>query len=101
MRSAYHLAMDRKEGNKGSCTSDDQNKKLWRAIWKVQAPTVVKVFLWKACSNILPTNLKLFRKGITPYALCPICDLYEEMVEHVLWTCEAARDVWVACCAMT
>ena len=60
-------------------------------------PILAKVFLWKACNNILPTKLNLFRKGIVPDALCPICGLHEETVEHVLWTCEAAKDVWSAC----
>ena len=58
---------------------------------------MAKVFLWKACNNILPTKLNVFRKGIVPGALCPICGLHKETVEHVLWTCEAAKDVWSAC----
>jgi hypothetical protein len=97
VRSAYHLALDKKERNRGSCSYEEHSKRLWKIVWKVEVPTVAKVFLWKACSNILPTKLNLFRKGIVPDALCPICDLYEETVKHVLWTCEAAKDVWSAC----
>ncbi|XP_059460149.1 uncharacterized protein LOC132189426 [Corylus avellana] len=41
------------------------------------------------------------RVRITTDALCPICGLTEETVEHVLWTCEAARDVWAVCSART
>jgi hypothetical protein len=30
-------------------------------------------------------------------SLCPICKQEGESVEHILWTCESARDVWAEC----
>jgi hypothetical protein len=29
--------------------------------------------------------------------LCLICMLEEELVEHILWDCDSARDKWAAC----
>lgn len=58
---------------------------------------MVRVFLWKACSNILPTKLNLEKRSVVEDSLCPICRLEGESVEHILWTCESARDVWAAC----
>jgi transcription elongation factor Elf1 len=55
---------------------------------------VAKSFLWKACSNALPTKANLKRRGVTQYSLCPICGTEEEMVVHVLWSCVSAKDVW-------
>lgn len=58
---------------------------------------MVKVFLWKACSNILSTKSNLHKKGIVEDTLCPICRREGETVEHILWTCESAKDVWSVC----
>lgn len=41
------------------------------------------MFLWKACNDILPTKLKLFKIGIVPHSKCSICP--------------SARDVWTGC----
>ena len=101
VRSTYHLAMSKQEGNLGSCSDNEHSRKVWRAIWGIQVPAVTKKFLWKACSNILPTKLNLVKKGINTDPRCPICGLQKETVEHALWTCEAIRDVWVVCSVRT
>jgi hypothetical protein len=56
---------------------------------------VVKVFLWKACNNILPTKHSLHKKGVTEDSLCPLCGLEDETTEHIIWNCQSAQDVWV------
>jgi Fe-S oxidoreductase len=66
-------------------------------VWKLKGPKVVSSFLWKACNNILATQTNLHQRGITQDPLCPICGLVPETVEHSLWTCTAARDVWHDC----
>jgi hypothetical protein len=40
----------------GSCSNRDSNRTLWKAIWKIEVPRATKIFLWKACSGILPTK---------------------------------------------
>lgn len=97
IRSAYHMAKDREEDSRRCSSNYDLSHKLWRTVWNVKASTMVKVFLWKASNNILPSKLNLFRKGITMDALCPICGLVEETMEHILWNCESTWDVWAAC----
>jgi hypothetical protein len=56
---------------------------------------VVKLFLWQACNNILPTKEKLFKRKIIDDPLCPVCCREVETVGHALWSCSAARDVWL------
>lgn len=70
---------------------------MWKAIWNIGVPRVVKMFLWKACSNILPTKEKLFKKHITHGPLCPICSLEIETIGHIFWSCPSARDLWTEC----
>lgn len=38
----------------------------WKQIWKLPTPGVVRNFIWKLCSNILPTKDHLFRRHIVP-----------------------------------
>jgi hypothetical protein len=97
VRSAYHLAKDRFEVDNGSSSNRDSNKVLWKALWAIEGPKAAKSFLWKACSDILPTKDKLFKKNITQDPLCPICCLETETVCHILWSCPLAQDVWAEC----
>ena len=40
-------------------------KALWQGIWNISGARVVKMFLWQACNNILPTKEKLYNKCYT------------------------------------
>jgi hypothetical protein len=90
VRSAYHLAKDKFEVDRGSCSNRDSNRTLWKAIWSIKAPRAAKIFLWKACSDIIPTKEKLYNKKITLDPLFPICNLEIETTVHALWSCPSA-----------
>lgn len=53
------------------------------------------MFLWKVCKNILPTMERLYNWKIVDDTLCPICAREHETVEHIIWNCESAKDVWL------
>jgi hypothetical protein len=55
---------------------------------------VVKMFLWRALNNRLPTRSNLRRRGMVQNCMCPLCGLEEENVAHVLWNCPVASNVW-------
>ncbi|XP_042972967.1 uncharacterized protein LOC122304769 [Carya illinoinensis] len=56
--------------------------------------TTVKVFLWRACLESLPTMSNLFKKKIVSSPLCPVCCNSDETTGHILWNCPSAMDVW-------
>jgi hypothetical protein len=93
VKSAYHMAKSKTEECNGSSSNQNLSTQLWKRVSHVKGPPVVRVFLWKACSNIFPTKLNLFKRGIVKNSLCPICKQEGESVEHILWICESARDV--------
>ena len=74
---------------------------LWDKIWQCNVPRVVKLFLWQACNNVLPTKENLYKRKITSDPLCPVCLLEVEMARHALWSCSGARDVWTEMNAKT
>ncbi|XP_059445337.1 uncharacterized protein LOC132177129 [Corylus avellana] len=95
VKSVYHLAIDLYNRGAGGCSSGDKLAPFWKQIWCISAPRVVSLFIWQACNNILPTKGNLFKRKIATDPLCPICCMEEEIVGHVLWSCPAARDVWM------
>ena len=68
-------------------------KSLWKQIWGLNCPNKVRMFMWKACSNILPTKHKLRARG---NGKDDMCDLGRgcESSGHILWGCKVAREVW-------
>ncbi|XP_023913698.1 uncharacterized protein LOC112025278 [Quercus suber] len=72
-------------------------REVWVRVWKLHIPTKIKVFVWRACHNILPTFEKLRQRLIIEDDLCPICKRVPETILHALWKCAAAQDVWASC----
>jgi hypothetical protein len=64
VRSVYHLAKDSVDGSRESCSNEEPMTNLWRTMWRIRGHRVVKTFLWKACSNILPTKENLQMVGV-------------------------------------
>lgn len=97
VRSAYHLAKTRFMQNQGETSAVSQTRRIWNSIWQLQVPGPVKMFLWRVCTNSLPTCVNLHRRKIVPDPLCPLCGLFPETTGHALWSCTAATDVWMEC----
>ncbi|GMY19299.1 putative reverse transcriptase/RNA-dependent DNA polymerase [Fagus crenata] len=74
VKSAYQLvvsaaSLDKEEG----FSNMRSNRKTWRAIWKQKPPSKVKIHLWQACLNVLPTRLSLCRRCILQDSACQVC----------------------------
>jgi len=57
---------------------------LWKSLWKMKVTHTVKVFMWWACINALPTKANLFRRKIMEDLVCPICGLAAKTTGHIL-----------------
>lgn len=67
---------------------------VWNYIWNANLPQKVKIFLWKACNNILPVCSNLKRRKIARVEVCPLCHRETETVEHALLLCDWTKPVW-------
>ncbi|KAF5481155.1 hypothetical protein F2P56_001831 [Juglans regia] len=54
--------------------------------------------MWKACKDVLPTLSNMWKRKIIKEVECPICKRVPEIAEHVLWDCDATKDVWSQGC---
>jgi hypothetical protein len=70
---------------------------LWRILWGLQVPNSTKIFLWRACNDILPTKENLKKRGVVDDDLCRFCGIDRETIMHILWECPSSQDVWGSC----
>jgi hypothetical protein len=84
VRSAYHLGLDLLRSKKGECSSSSNRSEFWKKLWAIKAPNSSKIFLWRACQNLLPSKQNLLRKGVVENDLCPCCNIEEESIIHAL-----------------
>lgn len=69
-------------------------KNLWKAIWKIRAPTKLKHFLWRTMSGAVPVKERLNTRGLQLDSRCSLCHLESESICHLLFTCSFAKEVW-------
>lgn len=66
----------------------------WNNIWKLPIPPKIRVFIWRACRNILPCNAELFRRHVVPSPFCARCGVDPETIPHTLMACRGMNRVW-------
>lgn len=63
-------------------------------MWNLLIPPKVKHFIWRVGHNCLPTLVNLQRKHVEINAMCAVCRVGDETLEHALWTCPFALRCW-------
>lgn len=81
VRSAYHMGKEMQLTRQGGSSKRRDDDTVWKAIWNLKTPNVVKMFIWRACNNFLPTN-KLIQTGCTSW--CSMSYLWEVTIIHIL-----------------
>ncbi|GJR96170.1 RNA-directed DNA polymerase, eukaryota [Tanacetum coccineum] len=67
--------------------------------WVNLIPIKINVFMWRARRDGLPTRHNLVRKGVNLESTdCPVCQLEEEDVCHLLFRCSLAQEVLQRVC---
>jgi hypothetical protein len=97
VKSAYHLEKQIRAQAWGERSTAGEMYTVWKSIWSMQMPDVVKNFLWKVGNNLLPTKSNLLKKRIVEDSACPICLQLPEDTFHILWRCPSATAVWQKC----
>ena len=57
-------------------------------------PSKVRMFLWRACLNCLPTRDKLHQRRMNVDTRCELCLQQTVTVHHIIWECPFAQNVW-------
>uniref|UniRef100_A0A2N9EX83 Reverse transcriptase domain-containing protein n=1 Tax=Fagus sylvatica TaxID=28930 RepID=A0A2N9EX83_FAGSY len=94
VRSAYKMLIEAESSPQQSCSDMGEWKKFWKRVWSVRVPHKVRHFLWRACSNALPTMVNLSRRHIVTDDKCGFCLGAEEDVLHAVWGCPSLTELW-------
>jgi hypothetical protein len=54
----------------------------------------LKIYCWRILHGVLPLEAILFRRHIGDNGLCPICNVSDEDVLHMIFKCPGAENIW-------
>ncbi|XP_012842431.1 PREDICTED: uncharacterized protein LOC105962665 [Erythranthe guttata] len=98
VKSCYHNIMYNHAASSDSQTngtsSNNGTKDLWKYIWHLSLPPKIKIFVWRAAWDIIPTKGALFRRHITSDPFCNLCGTRTETTVHALIGCRDLPKVW-------
>ncbi|GAA0160282.1 hypothetical protein LIER_16869 [Lithospermum erythrorhizon] len=80
----------------GGSNHGDSNDLCWKSVWPLKVPPRIKICLWKACHNILPTKDRLRRRGIMVESSCKFCKEDRETLVHISVSCSYTNKFWFA-----
>ncbi|KAK2659019.1 hypothetical protein Ddye_005552 [Dipteronia dyeriana] len=89
VRSGYHLGsvLASNPGTSGLNSLES----WWKYFWRLKIPSKVKIFLWKACNNWIPSNKNLASRRVSIVNSCPVCFTWPESTLHALWCCHSLK----------
>ncbi|KAL0008254.1 hypothetical protein SO802_009756 [Lithocarpus litseifolius] len=87
VKMGYQLLCEAENSSAASSSDSSKQAFFWKCIWKLHIPNKIKFFLWRVCSNALPTMENLKRRKILEDAKCKACLVAQENTLHAIWNC--------------
>lgn len=91
VRSGYWIASS--SDDNPSCSGLSDSKSWWKFFWHLKLPQKIKLFVWKACNNWIPTWCNLVTHGMCMEVVCLVCAEKAETTLHALWRCPSLKGV--------
>ncbi|XP_013654011.2 uncharacterized protein LOC106358754 [Brassica napus] len=63
-------------------------------IWSTDSAPKIRIFLWKVISGAIPVADNLIERGMKIDSRCQICGLEGESLNHALFVCTVAKQIW-------
>lgn len=93
VRSAYRLLQSGRPPF-GPFNVQTNTKTFYKQLWGLNLPSKIKIHVWQASRNFLPTYLNLFTKLVVQNFVCPRCLQEAKTLAHFNFECPISRDVW-------
>ena len=97
VKTAYQVALRIRQQQRVEHSGMMVDRGIWRKLWRLNVPPKMRMFVWRACLNILPTRDNLHRRKININPRCEICYKHLEFTAHLLWECPLEQNVWALC----
>lgn len=76
-------------------TVTDEDRKLWKTIWKLKSITPrVQMFIWKSLNGALPTGAESAKRLQGFPSACQLCQCPVEDVMHEIFLCPHSSATW-------
>ena len=83
-KSAYKMLWKHATMSKSGPSDPSAHSAFWKEIWSLRVPTKVRHFVWRACTDSLPTKKNLFTRKVTRSPTCDTCRSEVEDMVHAL-----------------
>ncbi|KAF5190320.1 Ribonuclease h-like superfamily protein [Thalictrum thalictroides] len=84
----------RDTANDGNSSTQEENKVVFKKIWRLKTHANVMVFIWKLFSGILPTGDKLASRKMVGDFTCCWCNAEIESIDHCFFKCDWIQRLW-------
>ncbi|KAK2635571.1 hypothetical protein Ddye_030363 [Dipteronia dyeriana] len=95
MKSAYHIGCNL--ASNSSLSGLNLSNSWWKFLWRIKVSSKVKLLVWRACHNWIPSNVNLAMRGMKVDCSCPFCSTKPESTIHALWFCPTLKKVQTMC----
>ena len=85
VKAGYHLLCDMETSGLALVSDNEETKKFWAGLWRLNVPNKIKTFVWWACTDLLPTLENLAKRKVVLSDNCPSYNKEPETVVHALW----------------
>lgn len=96
VKSLYHKLEGR---GLGEVVRPEGERRVFRHIWKVAAPSKVRAFVWKSLLDRIPTRINLEKRNCLPPGVgsnCVRCVAVAESSSHLFLHCDLAWNIWLS-----
>lgn len=93
VKSGYQLALKLKYPEASS--NSGNNPRHWNTLWSLEIPEKVKIFMWRAIKNLLPSAKNLWKRKVLQESICQRCNRNVESINHALLDCKVAKKIWI------
>ncbi|KAK3204299.1 hypothetical protein Dsin_018345 [Dipteronia sinensis] len=92
VQSGYRLALSQKVSASAYTSSIAHH--WWETFWRLKLPPKVKVFVWRACWNALPSLENLWKRKVIGSLRCDRCAGPVESSCHAIFWCKEVQKIW-------
>ncbi|XP_024033484.1 uncharacterized protein LOC112095607 [Citrus clementina] len=92
VKSGYQVALRLKFLALPSSSRNTTNQ--WETILALDLLEKLRIFMWRAETNLLPSMENLWKRKVAQEPVCQICKYGVESIFHALVNCKTARKVW-------
>ncbi|KAF3964567.1 hypothetical protein CMV_011162 [Castanea mollissima] len=93
VKSGYQLMCEEARVEVASSSDVVATRNFWSWILKLKVPYKVRILLWKAYLDALPTLQNLKKRKFLEVSNCGFCSGFQESTLHAIWGCSVPRQV--------